>query len=307
MTDKNRPGFFASLNRAWKTYWGHFGQMLLFMAVELVLRLIVLAPLLFLFVKGYELWALAAIPLFVLVVIPARRSAAFACRSLLHGGDLFSPELALNPAGYGRSLLSGLATGVRLLIWAVPLAAVCVYLGLRYLTDGVQGHNDIITLAQQLAGLGGGDPFRGVLIFAAGLFGLALLPTFACAYYSGERHKWIRTGSERRWDKGGRGGILAAWLLGIGLFLPFAAAIALIGRDYVASLLGSLQGAIRQAATETATEVHGQEVPVTVAVSLGSGHIWAAAGAFLVLALPLFPLRMLFTACRVDDLWESGT
>ena len=311
MSTAPKPSFRASLGKAWRLYRGHFGQALMFVLCQIVIRLMALTPCLFLLMKGCEAWALLTVPLFILLVIPARRNAAAVCRQFLSGGDLFSPELLFGRQGYLWALMSGLRTAVFVLIWALPLIGVSVFLYVRYLgSAGVQGDNDVFTLANRLAELGGGNLGRGLITAAGALAGLVLLLVAGLAFHSGARHDWAHGGCKIRGARA-RGGVLGSWLLGMLLFLPFAIVLLLVGWDFLRTLLGgvlfSLSANMGHETKTLSQEAQNQltEAVQSAGTAAGGWHVWTAVGAFVLLVLPLIPLKTLFTAAWVDSLWEN--
>lgn len=311
-TSPPKPRIGGSIKKAWLAYGRHFDQALLFMLWQLALRLAVLVPLIFLFMKGYKPWALMCIPLYILLVIPARRNAASAYRDLLHGGSLFSPVLGLGSQGYGKALSSGLKTGLWALIWAIPLLAVAILIALRYFaSSGVDGYNDVVTIGSQLDALGGGDWILGVLYLLAGIAALLLLVVVGMAFHSGARHDWAHGGRRIR-GMHGRWGVLVTWLTGLALFIPLALALLLIALDLAKPLMGvfgSLKsGEATQAVDSNLLTEAENQVSATVreaASSGGSWHLWAGIAAFAVLFVPVVPLKGLLSAAWVDSLWQS--
>ena len=78
---------------SFKLYKKNFGPLCLALLAELVLRGIALCPVLFLAEKKLAPLALLAIPLYVLIVLPARQNYALALQDMLNGGSVFSTQL----------------------------------------------------------------------------------------------------------------------------------------------------------------------------------------------------------------------
>ena len=96
----------AALKATWHTYRTRFPEMLLTLLLQAVLRLMAFAPLLFLCAKETKLLALACIPLYILIVLPARQNVAEAMQDALSGGQLFSLRL-ISFEHYGRKVWRG--------------------------------------------------------------------------------------------------------------------------------------------------------------------------------------------------------
>ena len=85
--------FCAAVKATWHTYRTRFPEMLLTLLVQLVMRLMAFAPLLFLCAKETKPLALLCIPLYILIVLPARQNVAEAMRDALAGGHLVTLRL----------------------------------------------------------------------------------------------------------------------------------------------------------------------------------------------------------------------
>ena len=301
------PSLARALRKACKVFFAHPVQVMLFLLVQVTIRLAAFAPLLFLLIPGYQAGALLVIPAYVLVVIPARQRAAYAYRSMLHGGDLFIPQLGVGWRPYPGILGKGLRTGVCLLPWIAPLAAAVIWLVTFWKAEGVQGQTDGITVIRSFLAFGGGDPMRALLYAALIAGGLILCAAAGCAFHSGARHDFTQ---DRRMIRGlkHRGRAVTAWLAGVGLFIPFAAmtAFLLLGmfRGLLHGVVGQLTGggeqevaAIQQTASEAAARV----------TAGGNNWRYAMMGAgFVLLVLPMTVLKGLFSAAAVDSLWENA-
>ena len=141
----------SAFRNAFRICFRHPADTLKFLATELCLVLICLAPLLFL--ADMQIWypAVLAVPLWILVMFPARMNAAEAMQDSLRGGRLFSLRLA-DPADWRDKVLCGLKRTVFLLLWASPLIAAAVY-AWRHFSGLVDG----FTLLAMIKQFGGGD------------------------------------------------------------------------------------------------------------------------------------------------------
>ena len=301
------PSLARALRKACKVFFAHPVQVMLFLLVQVTIRLAAFSPLLFLLIPGYRAGALLVIPAYVLVVIPARQRAAYAYRSMLHGGDLFIPQLGVGWRPYPGILGKGLRTGACLLPWIAPLAAAVIWLVTFWKAEGVQGQTDGITVIRSFLAFGGGDPMRALLYAALIAGGLVLCAAAGCAFHSGARHDFTQ---DRRMIRGlkHRGRAVTAWLAGVGLYIPFAVmtAFLLLGmfRGLLHGVVGQLTGggeqevaAIQQTASEAAARV------------TAGGNNWRYAmmcAGFVLLVLPMTVLKGLFSAAAVDSLWEDA-
>ena len=170
------------------TYARQKGEILDFMLLQVILRLIVLTPLLFLLSDHVKWLALLSIPLFLLIVPFARDRAARNMQAALDGGDLFSRDL-LRLDGYGKSFAAGLKQGILLLLWALPFIGVTLWLYRIIFGTTVVGQTDVFSVIMWVTNLGGGDMIRG-FVFAMLLYLATLLPfCFGLAFHSGRRKR----------------------------------------------------------------------------------------------------------------------
>ena len=267
----------TALTGAWQLFRRLPGQTLRFLFLQLVLRLIPLAPLLFLCSASTAPLALLCIPLWFLVVPPARSYAAEAMQQALRGGDLFTPGLVLGE-GYGRKLLYGLKQCLLLLPWALPGIAMTVWLIRLYDSEGVAGVDDGFTLIGRVLSLGGDNQLLGIAL-AVLIYLLTWLPLcVGLELHSGQRHLNAAGGEKRRsrW-----GGMLRSGLAGLAWFVPFVLAAALL----LAGMLLPLASANLRSLSFGAMK----------------GWLLGLALAFLLLCLPAFPLKGMTSAA-----WAAG-
>ena len=269
--------FSSVLRESFLIYRKHFRELMMTLLLEIVLRLIALAPLLFLAAPQTRLLALLSVPLYIFVVLPARQNVALGVQRLLAGGSLFTMEL-VSTEQYGRNLTRGLIAALKMLLWSAPLI---LGLALAQYVRSIDGNTlDALTLMRYIQTLGGGEFFpRGVGILAA-IYLATLIPVLiGCAFHSGDRHA-AALGSPSL-TKGRRGALIRLWLGGLVVFLPFAAAAAFP----LAGFLHALTGAI-SAFMET----------FTFAFPAIGTTIIALVALIVVLLLPAVPMRALMPA-----------
>ena len=190
--------------------------------LELVLRLLALAPLLFLAAPQTRPLALISLPLYLFIVLPARQNVALGVQRLLSGGSLFTLEL-VSTEHYGRKLRRSLSATLKMLLWSAPLI---IGLALVQIVRSIDGNTlDGLTLMRTIQALGGGEFFpRGVGILAA-IYLATLIPVLnGCAFHCGDRHAAAM--GQPGLTKGRRGTLIHQWFAGLIVFLPFAAAAA---------------------------------------------------------------------------------
>ena len=271
---------------AWRVVAGDFGGALMATFLELVLRLIVTLPLLFLADAKLRLLALLSVPLFIFITLPARQNAAEAMQHSLRGMPLFSKRLAFGGAPYGRKLLRGLKTGACLLVWSLPLIAVGIWVGRLYFAGNTAGLNDGFTLMMNLTQFGGGELERGVIYVALIAAGLVLIVLFGCAFHAGRRHEWAL--GAQRVVPGRRGGLILCHIAAEATLLPA-----------IAAGVWGIMGYLRQ-------YLHGlKSLTGGFALPPMSAHVMIGLIAAVVLLIPAIPLRSLITAAYVHGLWEG--
>ena len=272
---------------AGKTIREKKGEVFDFMLLEIMVRLIVMTPLLFLLTPDRKWFALLCVPLFLLLVPFARARAARQMLSALRGGPFFSRSL-LDLEGYGSALLRGLGQAGLLILWALPFLGVTVYLWRVIFGSTVVGQTDVFSVMMAVSRLGGGDLVRGAA-FAVLIYLATLLPfCFGLAFHSGAR--FAREEGNPGLVRSHRKGIILAWFFSLLALIPFAA----VSGFAVAGYLGRLLEAVNRMSGS------GLSLP-----SPGSG-IYVIAGAFVVLALPVVPFRSLVTAAYVKGLAEDA-
>ena len=220
------------LSDSLRLYKKNFGPLCLTLLVQLVLRAIALSPVLFLADQALAPLAFIAIPLYILIVLPARQNYVIALQNMLDGGSVFTPQL-ISVKDYWRKLFRGVKGMICMLLWsAVTITGV----GLLY--AAVRGLVDFITLMRIFSSIGG-NVMDGVMIVAGAVAASCLLIVLGCAVHSGSRHA-IALGNKKLM-RGNRLRLTALWFLGCILVLPFAAVVVYALGDYALSLVRELK------------------------------------------------------------------
>lgn len=222
------------LKESLRLYKKNFPQLCLALLVQLVLRAMALSPLLFLAEQTLAPLAFLAIPLYLLIVLPARQNYALALKDMQAGGSVFSLQL-ICPKDYGKKLLRGLKGTVCILLWS---ALTIVSVTLLYAAYEGRWGLDVVTLMGICSSIGGGDFVNGLLIVAAAVAASCLLILLGCAVHSGSRHAAAL--GDKRLLKGRRMGLIALWFLGLLLVVPFAVLAVLTLGEYARTLLDTL-------------------------------------------------------------------
>ncbi len=257
------------IRKAWKAYTASFGETLKFLVIEACLTLFCLTPLLFLSKGKLAPLAWISVPLWFLILIPARMNAAEVMAGALEGGKLGSVAL-VSGERYGAKLVCGLKRFGFLLLWGIPL----IFCGAEFRIH-FSGTTDSLTVLRMVISLGGGDMMNGIRILGWILAGSLLVFTAGCAFHSCARHAFARGGCRLRHGK-----VILCWLIGLVCVLPMLAAAVLVVFRYL-PVLRNVTDIVRKTA----------KLPDTKGTLM-----MLAAGA--VLTLPLLPLRsLLLSAC----------
>ncbi len=268
----------SALKGASRVFFSRFFEGVLCVLFQLTLRLMVAAPLLALVTTEVPYLALLSIPLYFLIIPPARQNMACAMQDALSGGPLFSLRLA-DMAGYGRRLAQGLKQGLLMLLWALPFLAATAVIIWAY-----SGQMDAFTLMRVVMDIGGGSFMNGVKVVLA-IYAATLLPILiGCAFHSGARHA-IALG-DKRLVRGHRAGVMLTWLGGCLALVPFLAVLGYESADYLAALVNALSSIGSG----------------SVALPALDGKIYVIAAAFAVLFLPGLAFKQLLTAACVRRL-----
>ena len=272
--------FSSVLRESFLIYRKHFRELMLTLLLELVLRLIALAPLLCLATPQTSPLALLCVPLYLFLILPARQNVALGVQRLLAGGSLFTLEL-ISMEQYGKKLRRSLSATLRMLLWS---ALLIFGLALAQFVRSLDGNTlDALTLMRAIQTLGGGEFFpRGVGLLAA-IYLATLIPVvIGCAFHSGDRHA-VALGRPSL-PKGRRGALIRLWLGGLIVFLPFALAALFPCASFFRALVAAISGFM-----ETFTFTFPAVGPTCL--SLGA--------LVVLLLLPAIPLRTLMPAVYV--------
>lgn len=213
-------------------YKRNLPQLCLALLVELILRAMALTPLLFRTDKALAPLSWLTIPLYLLIVLPARQNYALALQDMMAGGSVFSLRL-IDPQDYWKKLWRGLKGTVCILLWSSVTIA-----GVWLLYAAIMGLVDFITLMGIFKSIGG-NVVDGVMLVAAAVVASCLLIMLGCAVHSGSRHALAM--GEKRLMKGNRLRLIGLWFVGVLLVVPFAAVVAATLSDYAMTLIAALK------------------------------------------------------------------
>ena len=257
------------LMRALRLYKKNIGPLMLALLVQFVLRAIALTPMLFLADQALAPLALAAVPLYLLIALPARQNYAIALQDMLRGGSVFGLQL-LCPREYGRKLLRGLKGTLCMLLWSALTitGTLLLYLSFKKLVDGFTLMGIFYVI--------GGSVADGVWIVLGALCASTLLILLGCALHSGSRHAFAL--SNKNLLHGHRLRLMGLWFLGLTLLLPFLALVAAVLGDFALSLPAALRN---------------MQLP---SLSLSGRQLGTIALGAAALLLPVLPLKSMLPA-----------
>lgn len=279
----------CSVSRAWTLYRRYFPQMMLGLLLQIVLRLIVATPLLFLAATETRMLALMTLPLFVLIVLPARQNAA-EVMAKLHQGYGFDLMGFVSFENYGKKLLRGLKTTLLMLLWALPFIAATGFLAFVYGGKTIEGVTDTFTVLRTVINLGNHQlvktllpvsdtaTIRGVMAIIVMYLLTALPILIGWAFHAGHRHA-AALGVKLR----SRGRVMGVWFLSLVTLVPFIVTAGAISMGFLKQLLGALS-AIGQG---------------SFSLPPLEKNMWLLVAAFVVLLLPLIPFKQLLPAACV--------
>ena len=279
----------CSVSRAWTLYRRYFPQMMLGLLLQIVLRLIVATPLLFLAAQETRVLALMTLPLFVLIVLPARQNAA-QVMARLHQGYGFDLMGFVSFENYGKKLLRGLKTTLLMLLWALPFIAATGFLAFVYGGKTIEGVTDTFTVLRTVINLGNHQlvktllpvsdtaTIRGVMAIIVMYLLTALPILIGWAFHAGHRHA-AALGVKLR----SRGRVMGVWFLSLVTLVPFIVTAGAISMGFLKQLLGALS-AIGQG---------------SFSLPPLEKNMWLLVAAFVVLLLPLIPFKQLLPAACV--------
>ena len=267
---KQRLSIPAALRDGCRVYVKRWREVLLLLLYEFVLRLAALTPLLFLTAADLRPLALLCIPMYALIVLPARQSTADAMQESLAGGPLFGERLRHGRVPYVRRVGHGLKHALWIFLWTAPwilmLSGVGVWLYRLYKpTETVVGTSDVFTVVKSffdtlredepvslrivletvLAMFTGAADNTSVLrvlpqllaLPAAGLFASLMI---GMAFHSAGRHEAPYDSAHLRFHSA-RGRTMLVWLLSVLPVLLCLAVAALCAGVYLMGVIRSLK------------------------------------------------------------------
>ena len=259
-------------------YKKNFGPLCLALLVELVLRGIALCPLLCLADAKLKPLALLAIPLYVLIVLPARQNYALALQDMMSGGSVFSLRL-VSTADYGKKLWRGVKGMLCILLWSL-----LTIVGVSVLYAALMGLVDFITLMRIFSAIGG-SVVDGILIVAAAVAGSCVLILLGCAVHSGSRHA-VALG-DKKLIKGSRLNLTGLWFLGLLLLVPFCAVAVFTLGDFAGTVVTALKN---------------MQMP---SLALNAQQAALLIGGAVLLLCPVLPLKNLLPAVYLRKVKEA--
>lgn len=268
-----------AFRESYRTISAQKGETLKYLTAELALTAMCLAPLLFLTEKGpLKYLAALAVPMWLLIKVPARLNAAAAMQDSLGNGKLFSLRLA-DPGNYGKKLGYAFARLALLALWSLPLIAALVYAWDKY-----SGNTDGLTVMDMIYQFGGQDMKTGMIYLLLILTGLLILAALGAGFHSGDRHAYVL--EAKGLLKGKRPKVLLCRICSLVFLMPLIVALIITAIRY-APLLNDVNGVVTGNVAKPSTR--------TTLIILGIGA---------VLTVPLLPLRSLTTAAYVNGLRE---
>ena len=276
----------SDIQEARNTLRARPGEAVDFMLIQIVCRVICALPCLFLFTDHLKYLALISPVLFVFLLLPMRQNAAGCMQKALNGGSLFSMDL-IGTEGYWKKLLQGLISAGYLFLWALPFLTTTVYVVRVIFGNTVVGQTDVISVLLFISRLGGGDFVKGSSL-AVVLYLCTLIPwIIGLGIHSGRRHAYAL--GNTRMLKGCHGRIFVSFLKGCLLLLPFFALVGYFGVGYFRNVVQALN----------MLGTGGLHLPKP-----GKEIYWLLVG-FVVLVVPLIPLKSMITASTVHRIKEE--
>ncbi|MBR3764827.1 MAG: hypothetical protein IKK57_09815 [Clostridia bacterium] len=280
------------LRRSVQLWAQNFADLMCAYLLEGVLRAFCFVPLLFLLQPEMAFLAWLCIPLYVLIALPARQNYALALQDLLHGGQVFSVRL-ISTDDYLKKLGRGLLGTLKMLCWmALPLLAILVlaevYTGKGALAPAVMGlwgvtSRDGLTATRWFSTFGY-DAVDGLSHLLLGAAVLWVLPVIGCAVHCGARHAHAL--EDKLLLKGAHLNLFLLWGLGLLFFLPFAAiTLYTLGNNLPLFITGFAKMYLEK----------------NIALPALGERLYLLLGAFVVLFLPVVPLKQLIPAVALDE------
>lgn len=283
-------------------------QMLVYMVLALVIRVIAFAPLacLFVFDAGSPMkWLALLCPvLLVFVVLPLRYS--FAEAAVGNGGFCFAKAFSFGH--YGEKLTESLKHALHVIKWGIPLAALGVYGYYLYnevdaltlltsVTEIGKGFNGLCcSVYNFFGGIFGAEPMApsmntmmdGLLVVGGVIALVVLIWLYGAVRHSGDRYLWVvatrldrdpKTETRRRLI-GRRFGQLLIAVINLILWIPFV---------YVT--VGILKNTVSDLSTMLMMAVASGSLP---SIDLAAS-VWPLVGCFAGLYMPILPIRRWLT------------
>lgn len=273
--------------RALRAGGKHPGNLVRFLIVETCLTMLGLVPLLFLLEPGLRLLALLAVPLWLLIVNPARINAAAGMQACLAGESIFSFRL-VDLSRWKELVIFGIKRMLFLMLWLLPLAGTLLYIRNYWLEIG---QVDAITWIGMMKDAGNDDFLTGVINTAMPMVvmlavSLALV-VIGIAFHSSARHACAL--EQPGLACGHRGKLVFGWFLSLVFMLPLGIALVMLLNRLRSMAAG------KNDITELWNQVKG--LKSSILMILGGGTL---------LTLPLLPFRSLTVADMVRQLHEAG-
>jgi len=286
----------SAIRESVRVYVRNFADLMLAFFLQAVLRAMCLTPLLFLLSEQFSFLAWLCVPMYALIVLPARQNYALAMQDMLHGGRVFGPRL-ISTEKYLYKLGRGMIGVLKAVIWLVlPAIAVTVmyqiYKGEGELSGAVMSlwgitERDGFSAMRwfKLFGSDTIDGLKNLLLMVAALF---MLPVIGCMVHIGVRHAVAL--EDKSLLHGQRLKLWVIWALSLLLFLPF---VAVVGVTLGSNLKLFISGFAEMFLSKSFN------IP-----ELGE-RLYLLAAAFVVLFLPMVPLKQLMPAVAVHQQMQS--
>lgn len=280
------------LKESVQVYCRNFVDLMGAYLIGALLRLICFVPLLFLVEKECAFLAWLCVPMYLLIALPARQNYALALQDMLYGGRVLTPRL-ISFDRYFVKLWRGLKGMLKMLLWmTLPIAAVLmmveIYVGKGEFAISIMrlwGVNSRDGLsAMRWFGLFGSDTIDGAKNVLLVVLSLCMLPVIGCAVHCGARHAHAL--EEKALLRGRRVKLILLWVLGFLFFLPFAVlTLATLGSNLKLFLSGFVQMFMTN----------------SLAIPELGEKLYLIAAAFLLLFLPVVPLKQLIPAVALHQ------
>lgn len=260
-----------------RLYGRNFGDCLLTLLLQVIFLLMALTPLVFLSNEATKPLALLCLPMYALIVLPARQNVAEAMQDVLGGGRLFGLRL-ISTENYWRKVGRGLWHALTLMLWGALLIGATMLVISVVTGKAIEGLTDGFSLMRHMRALGGGSTEKGAVLVVA-IYAATVLPLLlGCAFHSGTRHAYAL--GDRKLVRGKRLKLIALWLMGVLSALPFVVVSALLLRGPMAQLVSAVK-ALKFSNIDTA--------------ALGTSLLGVGVAA-LVLLLPTISFKQLLPA-----------